>query len=153
RVWAHDRILDVLQVGHHLPEILIDLAVCRRRVSQKARKPSRKVGDLDIRLQRLLFGVSTDQAGYRTKDQHACKPLLENEQRILCRLFLNYRQSHKVPVDTEFCLLLLARNRKMHLRQISCIDRLTLHRELLFKYTQFSESLRELKSNDVLVDS
>ena len=53
RVFANHRILDVLQVGHYLLEVLIDLAVGGWRVSNQARKPRGKVSDLKIWFQGL----------------------------------------------------------------------------------------------------
>src|SRR5208337_3203632 len=63
----------------------------------------------------------------------------------------NYRQSHQVPVDGEFCFLRLAAFCKMHLRQFSRVHGLAVDGELLFEYAKFSEPLRKLKSDSVAV--
>jgi hypothetical protein len=99
-----------------------------------------------------LFGVSFNQAGYWPKNEHASEPSLENEQRILLGLFLNYRQGYEVPVDKEPRLFFLTRFCKMHLRHFTGIDGIAANRELLFEYAQFFEPRWKLESDNVLVD-
>src|SRR5689334_1299843 len=106
---------------------------------------------MNARLQCLFRSVSMNLAGHRPQVEHPPEPLLENDQRFVLRLLLNYRQSHQVPVDTEIRLPVLACSCKMHLRQFSAEDGIAADRELLFEYAQFFESLRELKGNSVPV--
>lgn len=80
------------------------------------------------------------------------KPLFEHGQRIGVRPWLNDRQSHKVPVDTEIRCLLPAGYCKMHLLYFARVDWLAADHEFLFEYAKFLESFRELKSDSVSVD-
>ncbi len=47
--------------------------------------------------------------------------LFENEQRIVLRLLLNYRQGRQIPVDQETRLLLLAGSCELHFRHLPCV--------------------------------
>ena len=74
-------VLNILKIGHHLPEIFRNLGISRRRVSEDAGKPSAKVGDINIRTCSVFFGISFNQTRHRSKDEHTSKPLAKLHQR------------------------------------------------------------------------
>ncbi len=59
--------------------------------------------------------------------------MFENEYGVFPGSFLNYRQSHQMPIDGEVGIL--ANLLKLHLRRFSTVDSPAAGRQFLFGYS------------------